>query len=147
MYLKLKWLRIILKLIPYAMNPPPPKKRDQFLFISGYQYTLHSNIFFFFKKRILIYLFLDRGEGKEKYREEHHCVVASWVPLLGTWPAIEACALIGNWTSHPLVCRLTLNPLSHTSQGLIYSVKENILYPLNKQSLFFPIKQFDGILL
>ena len=38
-------------------------------------------------------------------------------PLLGTWPAIQACALTGNRTSDPSVLRLALNPLSHTSQG------------------------------
>ena len=38
-------------------------------------------------------------------------------PLLRTWPAAQACALTGNQTSDPLVRRLTLNPLSRTSQG------------------------------
>ena len=38
-------------------------------------------------------------------------------PLLGTWPATQACALAGNQTGDPLVLRLVLNPLSHTSQG------------------------------
>ena len=43
-----------------------------------------------------------------------------WLPLtrppLGTWPATQACALIGNGTGDPLVPRPVLNPLSHTSQ-------------------------------
>ena len=38
-------------------------------------------------------------------------------PLLGTWPATQACALSGNRTRHSLVRRLALSPLSHTSQG------------------------------
>ena len=38
-------------------------------------------------------------------------------PLLRTWPATQACALTGDRTGDPLVCRLVLNPLSHTSQG------------------------------
>ena len=38
-------------------------------------------------------------------------------PLLGTWPITQACALTGNRTGKPLVCRPALNPLSHTSQG------------------------------
>ena len=63
-------------------------------------------------------LFLERGEEWEKETERNTKV---WVPLarprLGTWPAIQACALTGNQTSDPLVCRLALNPLSHTSQG------------------------------
>ena len=36
-------------------------------------------------------------------------------PPLGTWPATQACALIGNRICDPLVHRPALNPLSHTS--------------------------------
>ena len=42
-------------------------------------------------------------------------MVASHVPLLGTRPATQACALTGNQTRDPLVCRPALNALSHTS--------------------------------
>ena len=42
-------------------------------------------------------------------------------PQLKTWPTIQTCALAGNWTGDPLVCRLTFNPLSHTSQGIIFN--------------------------
>ena len=38
-------------------------------------------------------------------------------PLLGTWPATQACALTENRAGDPLVCRPALNPLSRTSQG------------------------------
>ena len=39
-------------------------------------------------------------------------------PLLGTWPATQACVLMGNRSSDPLVRRpAALNPLSHSSQG------------------------------
>ena len=38
-------------------------------------------------------------------------------PLLGTWPTAQARALSGNRTGDPLVGRLALSPLSHTSQG------------------------------
>ena len=67
-----------------------------------------------FKK--VIYLILERGEGREKEKERN---INLWLPLtsLGTWPAIQACALSGNHTCDPLVCRPTLNPLRHTSQG------------------------------
>ena len=41
-------------------------------------------------------------------------------PLLGTWPATQARALTGNQTRAPLVRRLALSPLSHTSQGLTF---------------------------
>ena len=58
-------------------------------------------IFFFFN---VIYLFLERGEGKEKERERN---INMWLPftcpLLGTWPATQACALTGNRTCDPLV--------------------------------------------
>ena len=47
--------------------------------------------------KILFYLFLDRGEGSEKERERS---INVWLPLmcplLGTWPATQACALTGN---------------------------------------------------
>ena len=37
-------------------------------------------------------------------------------PQLRPWPTTQACTLTGNQTSNPLVHRLALNPLSHTSQ-------------------------------
>ena len=71
-----------------------------------------------FKKKDFIYLFLDRGEEREKERERN---ISVWLPLMrplqGTWPATQACALTGNRTVNSLVHRLALNPLSHTSQG------------------------------
>ena len=61
-----------------------------------------------------IYLFLERGmEGEGN--------INVWLPLvrplLGTWPATQACALTGNQTSNLSVHRPVLNPLSHTSQS------------------------------
>ena len=38
-------------------------------------------------------------------------------PLLGTWPATQACALTGNPADDPLVGRLVLSPLSRARQG------------------------------
>ena len=65
-----------------------------------------------------MYLFFERREGREKEREKN---INVWLPLecplLGTWPAIQACALSGSRTGDPLVPRLALNSLSHTSQG------------------------------
>ena len=49
--------------------------------------------------------------------EKGQCVVATHMPPLGTWPATQAGALTGNRTGNPLVPRLALNLLSHTSQG------------------------------
>ena len=47
-----------------------------------------------------IYLFLERGEGREKERERN---ISVWLPL--TWPSLgtQACALTGNPTRDPLV--------------------------------------------
>ena len=71
-----------------------------------------------------IYLFVDRGEGREKDREKS---INVWLPLTcpppGTLPAPQACTPTGNGTSDPLVHRLVLNPLSHTSQERCYIFK------------------------
>ena len=78
--------------------------------------NLIPKITLFFKR--LYYLFLERGEGREKEREIN---INVWLPLmhplLGTWPAAQACALNGNRSSDRLVRRPALSPLSHTSQG------------------------------
>ena len=76
------------------------------------------NVEFIFLK-YFICLFLERGEGKEREGEKHQCVVASHAPPTGglTWLATQVCALTGNQTGDPLVHRLVLSPLSHTSQG------------------------------
>ena len=75
---------------------------------------LSINHFFFFLR---FYLFLERGEGREKERERN---IDVWLPLahlpLGTWPTTQACALTGNRTYNPLVRRQALNPLGYTSQ-------------------------------
>ena len=51
-----------------------------------------------------IYFFLERGEGREKERKRNINVwlLLTW-PLLGTWPATQACALTGNRTGDSLV--------------------------------------------
>ena len=58
--------------------------------------------FFFLKD--FIYLFLERGERKEKEKERN---INVWLPLAypppGTWPETQACALTGNQTGNPLV--------------------------------------------
>ena len=46
-----------------------------------------------------------------------------WLPLAhlqwGTKPSTQACALAGNGTGDPSLCRTTLNQLSHTSRGSV----------------------------
>ena len=58
----------------------------------------------------------------EKRRETSMCERnIDWLlftrPLLGTWPATQACAMTGNRTGNLSVHRPALNPLSHTRQG------------------------------
>ena len=72
----------------------------------------YKGSFYFLKD--FIYLFLER-EGRER---NIYVWLPLMCPLLGTWPAAQAGALTGNQTSDPLVCRLLLSPLSHTSQGI-----------------------------
>ena len=75
------------------------------------------------KKKILrFYLFIFRqGEGGRKREKYINAWLLLMCPLLGSWPATKARALTGNRTGDPLVCRLALNPLSHTSQGKKYT--------------------------
>ena len=83
-------------------------------------YFLHARSynFFVFVFKDFVYLFLERGDGREKERERNISRLLTLVrPLLGTWPATQACALTGNRTSDPLVSSLALNPLNYTSQG------------------------------
>ena len=74
-------------------------------------------VFMDFLKIYFIYLLLERGREKEERN------INVWLPLvrplLGIWPAAQACVLIGNQTCDPLVCRPALSPLSHTSQGSV----------------------------
>ena len=79
-------------------------------------WCVHLNPFQHFLN--FIYLFLERGEGKEKEREWNINVrLPLACSLQGTWPANQACALTGNRIDDPLVHRPALNPLRHTSQG------------------------------
>ena len=55
----------------------------------------------FFNLKDFIYLFLERGEGREKERERNiHVWLPLTGPLLGTWPASRACVLTGNQTGN-----------------------------------------------
>ena len=89
-------------------------------------YNVHFSFFltvvegFFLFLRFYVFIFRKRGrEGRKRGRE-----INVWLPLgcplLGTWPATQACALTGNQTSDPLLHSPALNPLSHASQGITY---------------------------
>ena len=65
------------------------EEKDSFIYL-----FIHSFIHLF---KILFYLFLEREDRREKERERN---ISVWLPLvrplLGTWPATQACALTEN---------------------------------------------------
>ena len=91
--------------IPGAMGPDgkgfchAPQNSAQFkiykLLIPGIFHVIPSCL-----KKYFIYLFLERGEGREKQRERN---ITVWLPLM--CPTTQACALPGNGTCDPLVHR------------------------------------------
>ena len=86
----------------------------------------------------MIYLLLERGEGREKEREGN---INVWLPLacplLGTWPTAQACALTEHRTGDPLILRRVLNPLTHSSQGEYLTVLFLISVVARKFKYFF----------
>ena len=65
------------------------------------------------------YLFLERGEVREERERNINWLLPLACLQVGTWPATQAWVLSGNRTGDLLVHRLMLNPLSHTSQGIL----------------------------
>ena len=63
----------------------------------------YFSFFFFFKGFMFLFISTQRGREGEREGEKHQCVVASHMPMLGTWPETQACALTGNWTGESLV--------------------------------------------
>ena len=76
------------------------------------------------------YLFIFRKRGRREKERERNINV--WLPLscplLGTWPAPQACALTGNWTGDPLVPSPAFNPLSYTSLGHFHTLFKELRY-------------------
>ena len=91
---------------------------NQYCYKIQYKWIMPPKLFIFNCFKILFYLFLHRGEGREKERERN---INVWLPLmnpqLGTWPETQAGTLTGNQTNNPLVHRPALNQLSHNSWG------------------------------
>ena len=79
-------------------------------------FTPFPGIYLFFIFKIFIFTYFERE--KEGGRDGN---INVWLPLmrplLGTWPATQACALTGNRTGDPLICRSAINPLSYSNQG------------------------------
>ena len=82
-------------------------------FFMAESYSIVCMHHFFLK---IFFIFRER-DGKENEREINISVQLPLAfPLLGSWPATQACALTGNRTGNPLVHRPVLSPLSYTSQ-------------------------------
>ena len=83
--------------------------------------------FFFFN-------FERQGKGESKRRRDtsicERCT--NRLPLaclqLGIWPTTQACALPGNLTSNLSVCRPALNPLSHTTQRITFTIQKEAVF-------------------
>ena len=122
------------------MKTPGRWTLNRFLKIIGCRGQKPLNGQSFFLKIILIYLFiLEREEGREKDRKGN---INVWLPLalplLGTWPATQACALTRNWTSDPFFgLQPTLSPLSYTSQGPVNCSLFQLVYPLLLTGSFY----------
>ena len=117
--------------------------------MSGIDYSDNKveirRLFLFFRHYLFI-LFLDREEGKEKERERN---VNVWLPLvcplLGAWPATQACALTGNQTGYTLVLRPVLHSLSHTSQGWRLSFMIHLMNIFNEFLEFWFIEDVSAV--
>ena len=76
---------------------------------TSYKYRFLNEIFIILFLLKILFI-LDRGDGREKERKRN---INVWLllahPLLGTWPATQACTLTGNRTGDPLICRSALN--------------------------------------
>ena len=90
-------------------------------------WTPCENNFFFFN-------FERQGKGESKRRRDtsicERCT--NRLPLaclqLGIWPTTQACALPGNLTSNLSVCRPALNPLSHTTQRITFTIQKEAVF-------------------
>ena len=111
------------KFIPFdftnSLSPHPLISFSVSLFFFLFRKTLYLFIL-----KILFIYFQRQDKGGRKRRKETFVCGRNIDQLLlthpqpGTWPATQACALTGNRTSNLSVCRMALNPLSHTSQVL-----------------------------
>ena len=73
-------------------------------------------------------------------------MVACRTPLLGTWPATQACALTGNWTGDPLVHRPRTQSTEAHQPGLkiFFKLKFFQEYRDRNTNWFFLTADFPG---
>ena len=76
-------------------------------------YKVHTAIFVFVF--YFIYLFLERGEERET---NINVCLPLMRPLLGTWPATQACALTGNRKGDPFASQSSTQSTEPYQPGL-----------------------------
>ena len=85
------------------------------------QSNIYALLYHFFLK-CCIYLYRGkqggrkRGRGTSMWETNIYQLSFTYTPTRD-WATTQRCALTGNWTSDLLVCRMMLNPLSHSTQG------------------------------
>ena len=92
-------------------------RRENYKIVVPTQKALICPAYMSFKD--FIYLFSERGEGREKEGERNIDQLPLVSTPMRTKPTIQACALTGNRTHGLSLCRMTPNQLSHTGQGCI----------------------------
>ena len=85
----------------------------------------------YFLKILFIYFYREGKDGRRRERKTSMCGCLSNDPYT-RYLTRNPCALTGNWTGDPLVHRLVLNPLSHTSQDshLLHELINSLLLPI-----------------
>lgn len=94
------------------------------LTFQSYTFKESTNSYFSKFSKKIYFIFREGKGGREReqnisVQEIHWSVASCTPPPLQTRPTVQACALTENRTSNTSVHRPTLNPLSHTSQGLL----------------------------
>ena len=88
---------------------------------------------FFFLDFTYLFIFREGKGGRKKGRGTSMCGCLLQDPQLGAWPTTQACALTGNQTGDPFVCRPALSPLSHTSSDTSQG-HQNFSWPSNTET-------------
>ena len=112
-------------------------------------YRLHFTTFllsvylFLLPIKCFIYLFIFGQRRRETEREERNISVLLplMCPLLGTWPAAQACALTGTPASDPLVHRPAVNLLSTPARAQCCFIEKTMFLffsSLSLSSFFLP---------
>ena len=92
----------------------------------------------------IFYLFIFRERGRETSMYERNIDQLPLAhPQPETWLATQACALTRNQTGDLSVCRLVLNPLSHTSKSVI--LKFLIIYELDVPPFHFVLSSANYV--